>query len=113
MSKRDDSTSILQMFDHAREAVELARGRSRDDLDSNRVYFLATTRLLEIVGEAAGRVTEAFRMRHPDVPWSQIVGLRNRISHGYDEIDRDRVWEIVQADLPPLAAQLEQMLKQP
>lgn len=113
MSKRDDSTSILQMLDHAREAVELSRGRSRDDLDSNRVYFLATTRLLEIVGEAAGRVTEAFRRSHPGVPWSQIVGLRNRISHGYDEIDRDRVWEIVQADLPPLAAQLEQMLKQP
>lgn len=79
MTQHDDQVRLRHMLDHAREAVQLAQGRSRADLDVDRLFNLAMTRLLEIVGEAAGRVTQPTRDQHPDVPWPQIVGLRNRL----------------------------------
>jgi uncharacterized protein with HEPN domain len=70
------------MLDHARETVAMAAGRKRSDLDSDRQFNLALVRLLEIIGEAANRVPEDQRARIPEVPWAEIVGLRNRLIHG-------------------------------
>lgn len=95
------------MLDHAREAVEMAKAHKRADLDSDRQFNLALVRLLEIVGEAANRVPEDLRARLPGVPWSQIVGLRNRLIHGYDEVDFDILWQIVSEDLPGLIQALQ------
>ena len=95
------------MLDHAREAVAMASGRKRADLDCDRQFGLALVRLLEIIGEAANRVPEHQRARIPEVPWAQIVGLRNRLIHGYDEVDFDILWQIVGHDLPNLIKALE------
>jgi uncharacterized protein with HEPN domain len=95
------------MLDHAREAVVMARGRKRGDLDSDRQFNLALVRLLEIIGEAANRVPEDQRARMPEIPWAQIVGMRNRLIHGYDEVDFDVLWEIVSRDLPKLMELLQ------
>lgn len=64
-------------------------------------------RLLEIVGEAASRVPADERTKCPSIPWTQIVGLRNRLIHGYDSVDFDILWESLTQDLPPLIAELE------
>jgi uncharacterized protein with HEPN domain len=77
------------MLDHAREAVAMASGRTRRELDTDRQLDLSLVRLLEIVGEAAGRVPAEERVRHPDIAWAEIVGLRNRLIHGYDSVDFD------------------------
>jgi uncharacterized protein with HEPN domain len=98
------------MLDHAKEAVAMARGRTRSELDTDRQLNLSLVRLLEIVGEAAGRVPAEERARHPNIPWPEIVGLRNRLIHGYDSVDFDILWRIVSDDLPPLIAALEQAL---
>jgi uncharacterized protein with HEPN domain len=98
------------MLDHAREAAEMARGKTRADLDSNRQLNLALVRLLEIIGEAASRMPEDERAGYPGIPWPQIVSLRNRLIHGYDAVDFDILWQIVTRDLPPLIAALEQTL---
>ena len=82
MSRRDDSVSLRHMLDHAREATQLVRDRSRPDLDADRTLALALTRLMEIISEAAKRVTEPTREKHPQVPWRLIVGMRNRVIHG-------------------------------
>jgi uncharacterized protein with HEPN domain len=66
------------MLDHAREAVEMVRGKTRRDLDTDRKLNLALTRLLEIVGEAGDRMTPAEREHYTGIPWGEIVGLRNR-----------------------------------
>ncbi len=95
------------MLDHAREAVEMARGRKRADLDRDRQFNLALVRLLEIIGEAAKRVPEEQRGGVREVPWHQIVSLRNRLIHGYDEVDFDILWQIVTRDLPGLIKALE------
>jgi uncharacterized protein with HEPN domain len=110
MKHDGDQARLRHMLDHAREAAQLAHGRTRTDLDADRMFNLAMTRLLEIIGEAAGRVTQPTRDQYPMVPWSQIVGLRNRLIHGYDEVDFDILWVIVQTDLPPLISQLEAIL---
>jgi len=107
MSRRDRLMALRHMLDHAREAVELAQGKTREDLDADRLLNLALVRLLEIVGEAAGRVAQEVRARHTEVPWPQIVSLRNRLIHGYDSVDFDILWQIVTADLPPLITALE------
>lgn len=85
----------------------MARGRTRSDLDSDRQFNLALVRLLEIIGEAANRVAEEDRARMTDIPWPQIVSLRNRLIHGYDEVDFDILWQIVTRDLPHLIEALE------
>ena len=90
------------MRDHAREAVALAHGKTRAELDSDRLLVLGLTRLVEIVGEAAARVSDSQREQLPNIPWADIVGMRNRLIHGYDAVDEDILWTVVTRDLPPL-----------
>ena len=106
MSRHDPTVSLRQMRDHAHEVAELVRGRTRGDLDSDRLLALAVVRLLEIIGEAAARVPAEERARRPGIPWASIVGLRNRLVHGYDDVDHDIVWEIVTTDMPSLVVHL-------
>ena len=95
-----------------KEALALIAGKTRADLDADRQLNLALVRLLEIVGEAAGRTTEDERRLCPAVPWAQIVGLRNRLIHGYDSVDFDVLWQILTADLPKLITELEPVLRE-
>ena len=101
---------LRHMLDHAREAVEMAKGKSRADLDSERKLNLSLVRLLEIVGEAAGRMTPEDRAQYPDIPWPEIVSLRNRLIHGYDSVDFNILWQILKTDLPRLIKKLEKIL---
>lgn len=111
MSRHETSARLRHMLDHAREAIEMCRGRSRADLDNDRQLNLALVRLLEVVGEAASRVPADERLSCPGVPWSEIVSLRHRLIHGYDVVDFDILWEIATRDLPPLIAALEKALR--
>src|SRR5579871_4147859 len=110
MTRHDDATRLQNMFDHAVEAARLAQGKTRADLDSDRLFNLAITRLLEIVGEAAARVSGDTRNRHAQIPWLAIAGLRNRLIHGYDEVDFDILWDVVQHDLPALIVELRAII---
>lgn len=103
----DDRRRLQHMLDHAREALELVSGKQRDDLQSSRVLSLALVRLMEIVGEAAARVTPETRDRLPQIPWVGIVGLRNRLVHGYDAVDLDILWTILVSELPVLVEELQ------
>lgn len=88
----------------------MARGRVRTDLDSDRQLQLSIVRLIEIVGEAANRVSRETQREHPEVAWREAVTARNRVIHGYDLIDLDIVWEIATNDLPALAGALDRIL---
>jgi len=110
MSRRNDLLLLQDMLEHARLAREAARGRSRADLVGDRVFRAACERFLEIIGEAASRVSDEFKAAGPDIPWRKITGTRNILVHGYAQIDLDILWNIIQIDLPTLIGQLERAL---
>lgn len=112
MTRHEDLTRFRHMLEHAIEASDLARGKGRQALDGDRVLELALTRLVEIVGEAAARVSREAQDRNPKIPWPEIVGLRNRLIHGYDAVDLDILWDIIQIDLPPLIISLRQIVEE-
>ena len=89
-----DGVRLLHMLEHSREAIQLVSGRTRQDLDTDRVLNLALVRLLEIVGEAASGISADARSKRAGIPWAEIVGLRNRLIHGYDSVDLDVIWSI-------------------
>ncbi len=107
MTKRDDRVSLVDMLVYAEEAIELLGETNAVDLADDRVLRLALERLVGIVGEAARRVSSATQQRHPEIPWAQIIGMRNRVVHGYDAIILDRMWDTVKNEMPPLVEQLE------
>jgi uncharacterized protein with HEPN domain len=107
---KNDLVRLRYILDAAREAMAFCHGRSRDDLDANRMLSLSLIRLLEIIGEAARGVSAACRAAHPDIAWKNMAGMRDRLIHGYVDVDLDIVWQTVTKDLPPLVAQLGKIL---
>ena len=112
MPPPDDALRLRHMLDAAREARAFVAGKQRTDLDEERPLALALVKLIEIVGEAASRVSAAERQRRAGIPWGDIVAMRNRLIHAYFDVDLDRVWDTVTDDLPPLIAELEAALTQ-
>ena len=99
------------MLDAGQEAVRSARARSRSDLDHDRVWALGIVKCIEIVGEAASRVSSETRQRFPEIPWMQVVGMRNRLVHAYFDLDLDQIWNAITQDLPPLLMALQDVLE--
>lgn len=110
MPRHDPQVRLQHMLEYAREAIALMRDKKRAELDTDRTLGLATLRCLEIVGEAASHIPESLRQQHPQIPWPQIIGTRNRLVHGYDLVDYDIIWSTITEDLPPLIAELEKIL---
>ena len=98
------------MLDAALEALELAGGRDESQLETDRTVSLALVRLLEIVGEAASKVSADTRAGLPGVPWREMVDMRNRVIHAYMDVDLDLVATTILDDLPPLVIALRQAL---
>jgi len=111
MTRHDDDIRLRHMLDHAREARSMVQGKKRADLKKDRMLELALVRLIEVIGEAAARVSPEGCNQYPRVPWSEIVGMRNRLVHGYDQVDLDVLWDTIEYDLTPLVAELERILE--
>lgn len=107
---RDDLTRMRHMLDAAKEAAQPAQKRSRADLARDRIWSLGLVKCVEVIGEAASRVGLETQEKHPQIPWSQIVAMRNRLVHAYFDIDLDQVWKAVTEDIPPLIETLEKIL---
>ena len=110
MSEREDRVRLQHMLDASRQAINFTRARKRNDLDIDLQLTLALTRLVEIIGEAAKNVSDQERQRHPEVPSRAIAGTRDRLAHGYFDVDLDQLWRIVSEDLPALVPVLEKAL---
>lgn len=110
MPHHDETIRLRHMLDYAREAVKIASGKTVDDLAGSRVTQLALTRAVEIIGEAASRVSGEIRAKYPAIPWDEMIGMRNRLIHGYDSLDIDIISATVLEDLPMLISQLERMI---
>jgi len=111
MSRHDDGVRLRHMLDAAAQAVAFFSGCTLESFKDDAKLVLAITRLVEIIGEAAKSVSQETRARHPAIPWRSIAGTRDRLVHAYFDVDAERLWRIVSADLPPLIASLEEALR--
>jgi uncharacterized protein with HEPN domain len=100
------------MIDAIETAMRFAEGRSREDLDTDQMLMFALVRAVEIIGEAGANVSAEGRAAAPDVPWKEIVGMRNRLVHAYFDINRNILWSTVTQALPPLLVQLKSVIGQ-
>lgn len=105
-----DLIRLSHMRDSARETLGFIRQRTRADLDTDRMLALAIVKELEIIGEAAARVTPETRAAIPQLPWPEIVGMRNRLIHAYFDVNLDIVWVTATTKLPELLAALDGFL---
>jgi uncharacterized protein with HEPN domain len=87
-------------------ACRFIKGRQRGDLDTDLMLQFALVRAIEIIGEAASKVSPETRTATPAIPWTRIVAMRNRLIHAYFDIDRDILWKTVKEELPNLLALL-------
>ena len=100
------------MVEATEKILTYTAGMTRTELLGNNMAFDATVRNLEVIGEAARRIPDEVRKRYGDIPWGDIVGMRNRLAHAYFSVDADVVWQVVQDDVPTLLATLRLILQE-
>ena len=98
----DDRTRLRHMVEAAQEAIGYAEGIERDTFDTSRPLQHSVVRCVEIIGEAANRISRDLRSANPQVPRADIIAIRNRIVHAYFDIDIEIVWRTAREDLPAL-----------
>ena len=98
------------MREWAEAGLSLAAGRTRQDLDADRMFRTSMERHIEVVGEAASQLSAPTRELYCDLPWREIRATRNVLAHGYQSVDRDVLWGVITEHLPPLLARVEEIL---
>jgi uncharacterized protein with HEPN domain len=110
MSRHDPEITLRQIVEYARRAQELCTETTLAELTADWRNALAFERVMEVLGEAAKRLPSHLRDRYPAVPWHLVAGMRDRVSHGYDAVDHQVLWDAVQQDVPTLLETAQQML---
>ncbi|MCL4547024.1 MAG: DUF86 domain-containing protein [Bacteroidetes bacterium] len=104
-----DSIRKQHMLDAIDEALSFASGKTRTGLDADRMLVLSLIKEIEIIGEAASKISENYKANFSEVPWTDIVGMRNRLIHGYFEVDLNILWNTITKDLPFLKTKLQEI----
>ncbi len=107
MPKIDDLTRFKHIQQAIIEAISFIKARNRQDLDKERVLSLALVKLIEIIGEAANNISVEKQNQYSQIPWRRIIGMRNRLTHAYFEVDLEIVWQVVSCDLPNILPQIK------
>ncbi|MGH8642876.1 MAG: HepT-like ribonuclease domain-containing protein [Burkholderiales bacterium] len=102
----EDRMRLRHMVDAAEHAMQFVAGRQRVDLENDRMLLFALVRAIEVIGEAAGRVSDDTKAAYADVPWKAIIGMRNRLIHAYFDIDTETVWTTATAEIPAILPKL-------
>ena len=100
---------ILECINNINEFVE---GKTFEQIEGDKMCYFAIVYQLVIIGEAANMLTKEFRDVHPQTPWREIVSMRNFIVHGYNVVDKNEVWSLIQDDLQPLKKQIEAYIEE-
>lgn len=106
---RDDAL-LLDMLLSARKAIRFTQDVDSAKFNNDELIQNAVMHVIQVIGEAATKVSDAFKAAHPEIPWKAISGMRHRLVHDYTRIDVPTVWRVVQNHLPPLIAQLEPLI---
>jgi len=105
-----DDAYLLDILGSAKIALQHVSDTTQDDFYEDILCQDAVVRRIEIIGEAARRVSAETKRKYPQLPWKAMIGMRNVAIHEYDSLDIDVIWDIVQNDLPALVAALEKIV---
>ena len=105
-----DIVRLQHMVDAANQATSFVARKSRTELDNDQPVALALVKLIEIFGEAASRLGRDVKAQYPEIPWADIIAMRNRLIHGYFDVNLDIVWRTVTEEMPPIVKQIESLL---
>ena len=108
---RSDRERLLDILE-AIEKIERRKAARKPDFDTDEMLQVWVVHYLQIIGEAASRISPELRARHPEIPWGQIIGTRHVLVHGYFDIDLDIVWTAIDVNLPELKKQVLSILSQ-
>jgi len=108
--QHEDRIRVTHMLDACQSVLNFSNGKSRQDLAIDEMFQFALVRAIEIIGEAAGRVSQETQLRFPEIPWREAVGIRNRLVHAYFDVDLDVLWKTVQESIPELRRLLANLL---
>jgi uncharacterized protein with HEPN domain len=97
-----DEAHLLDILLAAQKIVRFSQGYDAAKFADDEVIQHAVMRLIQIIGEAARKISQAYKEDHPQIPWTQIIGMRNRLVHEYFQVEIDIVWEVVEKDIPAL-----------
>jgi uncharacterized protein with HEPN domain len=111
MSDHDPSLTLRQIIELSDEIAMLVSSRLRDDLDTNREFRRALERCVELVGEAATRLPVDWRARHSQIPWREIIAMRNVMIHGYDVVMPEVLWNVATSDVPKLREAIQTIVE--
>jgi uncharacterized protein with HEPN domain len=107
---KDDTIRLRHMLDAAIEAESFIKDKIRSDLSNDRKLELALVKCVEIIGEAANSISKEFKNNSSQIPWPEIIGMRNRLIHAYFEINLDILWKTLTDDLPPLIDEIKKII---
>ena len=107
---KDDLVYLGHMLDMTRKAHQLVQSKNRAEYDRDEPLRLALAHLLQVIGEAARRVSLAYCQAHPQVPWKAIIGMRHKVVHDYMTVDEDVIWDTVTHELERLVTELERLV---
>ena len=110
MPRPDDLTRLRHILDAAEKAGRFVHGRKREDLEKDEMLSLALVRLLEVIGEAAAGISPGLRRKYSALPWQQMTGMRNRLIHGYFDVNPDLIWRTVTEEMPLLMDRIRKAL---
>lgn len=111
MIQKSDVIRLRHMLDASLKAMAFIEGKNESDLDDDDLLVFTLVKAVEIVGEAAGKVSKKYQANHPEIHWSAMISMHNRLVHAYFDINKKILWQILQKDLPELIVVLELLLQ--
>jgi uncharacterized protein with HEPN domain len=107
----EDRTRIVHMIEAADAVADFISGRTRDDIDSDRMLLFAVVRAVEVFGEAAAKVSPETQAAAANIPWPQIIAMRHRLIHAYFDVNRSILWKTAREEIPALVPALRELMK--
>ena len=106
----DDEERLKHMLDASQKAYAFCKNKRREDLENDEMFLFALIYAIEIIGEAANNITPKFKSEHDTIEWRDIISMRNRLVHGYFNIDKNILWDTVMIYLPSLIEKLQKLV---
>lgn len=105
-----DLVRLKHMLDSTEAILSFIKGKRRTSLDKDRLLLSAVLRELEIIGEAANKISDKTKKQFSHFPWKELIGMRNRLIHAYFDVDHDIIWKTVREYLPDFHRQLQETI---